>query len=92
MPGKMAVALALLGGLSSACSTSAAVERRSGPTIVGTIEASGANRLYLTTGENERYWAERSDITDIGHPGKIGTFVGGKLILLGAGCSRCRHS
>ena len=85
MLGKPAVVLAFLGGLSTACSTSAAVERRSGPTIVGTIEASDANRLYLATGESERYWVERADITDIDHPGKIGTFIGGTLIVIGGG-------
>ena len=84
-PGKTAVVLVLLSGLSSACSTSAAVERRSGPTLVGTIEASDANRLYLTMGENERYWVDRSDITDIDHPGKTGTTVGSMLIVLGGG-------
>jgi hypothetical protein len=85
MPGKTAVVLGLLSGLSSACSTSAAVERRNGPTLVGTIEASDANRVYLAMGENERYWVDRSDITDIDHPGKIGASVGRNLILLGGG-------
>jgi hypothetical protein len=85
MPCKTAVVIALLSGLTSACSTSAAVERRNGPTLVGTIEASDANRLYLTMGENERYWVDRSDITDIDHPGKIGVSVGRNLILLGGG-------
>jgi len=84
MPCKTAVVIALLSGLTSACSTSAAVERRNGPTLVGTIEASDANRLYLTMGENERYWVDRSDITDIDHPGKIGVSVGRNLILLAA--------
>jgi len=83
MIGKTAVVLALLSGLSLACSTSAAVERRSGPPLVGTIEASDANRLYLTMGENERYWVDRSDITDIDHPGKMGTTVGSTLIVSG---------
>ncbi|HEX7508920.1 MAG TPA: hypothetical protein VF550_19260 [Polyangia bacterium] len=85
MPGKTAVVLALLLGLSTACSTSAAVERRSGPPLVGTIEDSDANRLYLTLGENERFWVERSDITEIDHPGKTGTVVGGILIPMGVG-------
>jgi hypothetical protein len=85
MLGKTAVMLAVMLGLSTACSTSALVERRSGPPLVGTIEASDANRLYLTSGENERYWVERSDITDIDHPGKTGIVVGGMLIPMGVG-------
>ena|SRR5664279_172798 len=83
--GKTVVVLALLSGLSSACSTSAAVERRTGPTLVGTIEASDANRLYLAGSENERYWVDRPDIIDIDHPGKTGIYVGSSLIALGGG-------
>jgi hypothetical protein len=84
-PGKTVVLFALLSGLSSACSTSAALERRNGPTLVGTIEASDANRLYLAVDENERYWIARSDITDIDHPGKTGIVVGSGLIFFGGG-------
>jgi len=83
--GKAAIVLALVCGATTACSTAASFERRSGPTMVGTIEASDANRLYLAAGENEHYWVERSDITDIDHPGKTGIFAGGGLILFGGG-------
>jgi hypothetical protein len=85
MTSRTAVVLALLSGLGSACSTSAAVERRSGPALVGTIETSDANRLYLAMGENERYWVERSDITDVDHPGKTGIYVGSSVIVLAGG-------
>jgi len=85
MPGRMAIILALLGGFNSACSTSASIERRNGPTVAGRIDASDANRLYLDAGEDERYWVDRSDIISIDHPGKVGMFVSAGLGAAGVG-------
>jgi hypothetical protein len=59
------------------CSTSAAIERRNGPTIVGRIDRSDAHRLYVTGDDDQRYAIERRDVVDIDHPGKIGRVVGG---------------
>jgi hypothetical protein len=58
------------------CSTSAAVERRNGPTLVGRIDASDVDHLYLTTGSAERFSIERADVVSIDHPGKIGMVIG----------------
>ena len=73
---RQAVALVLLITLVQGCSTSAAIERRSGPTMVGRIDYSEANRLYITADDNERYSIERTDVANIDHPGKIGMVVG----------------
>jgi hypothetical protein len=67
------------------CSTSAAIERRSGPTIVGRIDYSDTNRLYVTGDDNGRYSIERSDVANIAHPGKIGTVVGAIISGVGVG-------
>lgn len=53
--------------------------------MVGTIESSDTNRLYLAVVEGERHWIERSDVTDIEHPGVIGTIGGAILTTLGVG-------
>jgi hypothetical protein len=70
------VALVLLVAFVEGCSTSAGIERRSGPTIVGRIDYSDANRLYVTGDDDERYSIERSDVISVDHPGKIGTVIG----------------
>jgi hypothetical protein len=67
--GKAIAAPALLLTLAVGCSTSAAIERRDGPTIVGRIDRSDENRLYVSTSEDERF--------AIDHPGKIGMVIGG---------------
>jgi len=59
------------------CSTSAAIERRSGPPIVGRIDYSDADRLYVSGDDDQRYAIDRWDVVDIDHPGKIGRVVGG---------------
>jgi hypothetical protein len=79
------VGLMLLLTLAEGCSTSAAIERRSGPTIVGHIDSSDANWIYVTGDDDGRYRIERSDVADIDHPGKIGTVVG--AIISGFGAS-----
>jgi hypothetical protein len=65
----------------SACAPIAAIERRSGPGIVGTIDRSDAERLYVTVPNGGRYTIERTDVVDIDHPGgvtfAIGTICGG---------------
>jgi hypothetical protein len=70
------VALLLLVAVVEGCSTSAAIERRNGPTIVGRIDYSDANRLYVTGDDDGRYSIERSDVANIDHPGKIGMVIG----------------
>jgi hypothetical protein len=82
---RRSVALVLLVGLVEGCSTSAAIERRSGPTIVGHIDYSDANRIYVTGDDDGRYSIERSDVADIDHPGKIGTVVGAITSGVGVG-------
>jgi hypothetical protein len=73
--------LLLLSCLASACAPIAAIERRSGPTIVGRIDRSDAERLYVTVPNGGRYTVERTDVVDIDHPGgvtfAIGTVCGG---------------
>ena len=71
-----AVTLVLLCALVPACSTAAAVERRTGPTLVGKIDHSDADRLYLTTDQDQRFAIERADVVSIDHPGKIGMVIG----------------
>ena len=71
------VALFLVAALVEGCSTSAAIERRNGPTVIGRIDHSDANRLYVTGDDDQRYAIERADVVDIDHPGKIGRVVGG---------------
>lgn len=71
------VAPLLVAILLEGCSTSAAIERRSGPTVVGRIDRSDTNRLYVTGDDDQRYAIERWDVVDIDHPGKIGRVVGG---------------
>ena len=68
--------MALLAALAAGCSTSAAIERRTGPTLVGRIDSSDGSRLYLTTDQDQRYAIERADVVSIDHPGKIGMVVG----------------
>jgi hypothetical protein len=82
---RRSVALVLLVVSMEGCSTSAAIERRSGPTIVGRIDYSDTNRLYVTGDDNGRYSIERSDVANIAHPGKIGTVVGAIISGVGVG-------
>ena len=79
------VALVLLVAFVEGCSTSAAIERRSGPTVVGRIDYSDANRLYITGDDDGRYSIERSDVANIDHPGKIGTIIGAITSGVGVG-------
>ena len=82
---RQVVALVLLVALVEGCSTSAAIERRNGPTIVGRIDSSDANRLYVTGDDDGRYSIERSDVANIDHPGKIGMVVGAIISGVGVG-------
>jgi hypothetical protein len=82
---RQAVALALVVALATGCSTSAAIERRSGPTIVGRIDRSDADRIYVTTAGDERFAVERTDVVGIDHPGRIGMIVGAVPIGIGLG-------
>jgi hypothetical protein len=79
------IALVLFVAVVEGCSTSAAIERRSGPTIVGRIDYSDANRLYITGDDDGRYSIERSDVANIDHPGKIGTIIGAITSGVGVG-------
>jgi hypothetical protein len=79
------VALVLLLALVQGCSTSAAIERKSGPTVVGRIDYSDANRLYVTGDDDGRYSIERADVANIDHPGKIGMVVGAITSGVGVG-------
>jgi hypothetical protein len=81
---KRAVALILVAAMAAGCSTSAAIERRSGPTIVGRIESSDAYRLYVRGDDGMPYAIERWDVVDIDHPGKVGRYVGGVFTGVGA--------
>jgi hypothetical protein len=82
---RQVVASVLLVALVEGCSTSAAIERRSGPTMVGRIDYSDANRLYVTGDDDGRYSIERSDVANIDHPGKIGMVVGAIISGVGVG-------
>jgi len=82
---RQAVALVLLVAFVEACSTSAAIERKSGPTMVGRIDYSDATRLYITSDDDGRYSIERSDVASIDHPGKIGMIVGAITSGVGVG-------
>jgi hypothetical protein len=79
------VAPLLLGVLVWGCSTSAAIERRSGPTVVGRIDYSDAGQLYLTTRNDERFAIERADVVYVDHPGKIGMVIGAVTSGVGLG-------
>jgi hypothetical protein len=81
---RRAVALTLVAALAAGCSTSAAIERRSGPTIVGRIESSDPYRLYVRGDDGVPYAIERWDVVDIDHPGKVGRYVGGTFTGIGA--------
>jgi hypothetical protein len=67
--------------VASACAPIAAIQRRSGPPIVGKIDRSDAERLYVTEPNGARYAVERRDVVDIDHPGGapivIGSICGG---------------
>jgi hypothetical protein len=52
---------------------------------VGRIDASDAQRLYVSIAEHEHYAVERSDIVDIHHPGKIGMIASGAVGGVGVG-------
>lgn len=75
-------ALVFAGG---ACSTSAAIERRSGPDIIGVIDAADNHRLYVTSDEGPRLAIERGDIVAIDHPGRNSMIAGGILDGVGLG-------
>jgi len=79
------VALVLLLVFVEGCSSSAAIERRSGPTIVGRIDYSDANQLYVTGDDGGRYGIDRSDVANIDHPGKIGMVIGAITSGVGVG-------
>jgi hypothetical protein len=81
---RRAVALVLVATWVEACSTSAAIERRSGPTIVGHIDSSDVYRLYVTGDDGRPYAIERWDVLDIDHPGTIGSIAGGIATGFGA--------
>jgi hypothetical protein len=81
---RRAVALVLVATLAGGCFTSAAIERRSGPTIVGRIESSDPYRLYVRGDDGMPYAIERWDVVDIDHPGKVGRVVGGIFTGVGA--------
>jgi hypothetical protein len=69
--------------LSSACA--ATIDRKSGPRIVGRIDRSDENQLFVTTPADDRYTVERSDIVAIDHPGKLSMWLGAGGLLAGAG-------
>jgi hypothetical protein len=64
------------------CGT-ATIERRSGPDIVGRIDVSDANYLYVS-GTDYRYLVARPDVLDISHPGTLSIVFGGICAGLGA--------
>jgi hypothetical protein len=68
------LALALIASLALGCNTSATIERRSGPAIVGTIEPSDASRLRAI-GDRESWFLDRRDVVHIRHPGAIGVYA-----------------
>ena len=82
---RQAVALVLLVAVLEGCSSSATIERRNGPTIEGRIDYSDANQLYVTGDDDARYSVERSDVTNIHHPGKVGTVIGAIASGVGVG-------
>jgi hypothetical protein len=59
-----------------ACTTTATIQRRTGPTLQATIDGSDRTALYVTTPAAERYLVQRSDVVDIAHPGKDLMVVG----------------
>ena len=77
--------LGLLVMASAACSTSAAIQRRSGPDIVGVIDAADTHRLYVTSDEGPRFAIQHDDIVAIDHPGRRSMIVGGILDGVGLG-------
>jgi hypothetical protein len=74
-----AVVLAVLAALLGGCSTSAVIERRNGPTVIGVIDASDGNRLFVSADDGPRFAIERGDIVDIDHPGRRNKIAGGLL-------------
>jgi hypothetical protein len=79
------IAAALLAATSAAgCATSATIDRRTGPTVVGRIDRSDAERLYVTT-DVDRYTVERRDVVAIQHPGRVGRILGGITTGIGVG-------
>jgi hypothetical protein len=64
------------------CGT-ATIERRSGPDIVGRIDVSDANYLYVS-GHDYRYLVARPDVLDISHPGTLSIVIGSIYTGLGA--------
>ena len=79
------VFLGLLVMAGGACSASAAIERRSGPDIVGVIDAADTHRLYVTSDEGPRFALQHDDIVAIDHPGRRSMIVGGILDGVGLG-------
>jgi hypothetical protein len=75
----------LLVALAVGCSSSAAIQRRTGPDVVGIIDAADADRLYVTADEGQRYAIERRDVVGIDHPGRNGKIVGGISTGIGLG-------
>jgi len=68
---------------SSACA--ATIDRKSGPRILGRIDRSDENQLFVTTPEDDRYTVERSDIVAIDHPGKLSMWTGSGFLAMSLG-------
>jgi hypothetical protein len=75
----------MLGSLATGCGTSAAIERSDGTTLVGKIEGSDRDWLYVSPSDGERYAVDRANITRIDHPGRTGMILG--TIPIGVGLS-----
>jgi hypothetical protein len=60
---------ALLSSACGGCSQNARISRMRGPAIVGHIDRSDRDNLYVTNLDGARYVVERSDIVDVKHPG-----------------------
>lgn len=79
------ITVATLVSLAMACSTSAAIERTDGTTLVGKIDGSDQDRLYVTASEGDRYAVDRTSIARIDHPGRGGMILGTIPIGIGVG-------
>jgi hypothetical protein len=79
------ITVAILVSLATGCSTSAAIERTDGTTLVGKIEGSDQDRLYVSPSEGEHYAVDRTSIARIDHPGRGGMILGTIPIGIGVG-------
>jgi len=79
------ITVAILVSLATSCGSSAVIERTDGTTLVGRIEGSDQNRLYVTPSEGERYAVDRASIERIDHPGRAGMIFSTIPIGIGVG-------